>query len=129
MRHRPDEPVDLTTSDAGDSLASRGPLLDQVKEAVASAGWTAGEACTGVVAKNHPAAGMVVPRRRDTVPSEAAGPCRPSAASALVWRVGHVAPPDRIDRGCAQRAPDTVGRLGDVPPRLAQTRPWRAGLA
>src|ERR671933_146574 len=68
------EAVELTTSDADDG-ARVGPLLDQVEGAVASlTGDGAYDRADvyGAVAERHPEAAVVVPPRRDAVPSAAA---------------------------------------------------------
>jgi hypothetical protein len=68
------EAVELTTSDADDG-SRVGPLLDQVEGAVASlTGDGAYDRADvyGAVAERHPEAAVVVPPRRDAVPSEAA---------------------------------------------------------
>ena len=68
------EAVELTTSDADDG-SRVGPLLDQVEGVVASLtgdGAYDREDVYGAVAERHPEAAVVVPPRRDAVPSEAA---------------------------------------------------------
>ena len=79
------EAMELTTSNADDG-SRVGPLLDQVEGAVASL--TGDGACDradvyGAVAERHPEAAVVVPPRRDAVPSEA-------AATAPTQRDGHL---------------------------------------
>jgi hypothetical protein len=68
------EAVELTTKDADD--ASRvGPLLDQVEDPAAPLtgdGAYDREDVYGIVAERHPEAAVIVPPRRDAVPSEAA---------------------------------------------------------
>jgi Transposase DDE domain len=68
------EAVELTTSDADDG-SRVGPLLDQVDGAVASltgdGAYDRADVC-GAVAERHPEAAVIVPPRRDAVPSEAA---------------------------------------------------------
>ena len=68
------EAVELTTSEADDG-SRVGPLLDQVEGAVASLtgdGAYDREDVYGAVAERHPEAAVIVPPRRDAVPSEAA---------------------------------------------------------
>src|SRR4051794_8903896 len=68
------EAVELTTSEADDG-SRVGPLLDQVGGAVASLtgdGAYDREDVYGAVAERHPAAAVVVPPRKDAVPSAAA---------------------------------------------------------
>ena len=65
------EAVELTTSDADDG-SRVGPLLDQLEGAVASLtgdGAYDREGVYGAVAERHPEAVVVVPPRRDAVPS------------------------------------------------------------
>ena len=68
------EAVELTTSEADDG-SRVGPLLDQVDDPLASFtgdGAYDREDVYGAVADRHPEAAVVVPPRRDAVPSEAA---------------------------------------------------------
>jgi Transposase DDE domain len=68
------EAVELTTSEADDG-SRVGPLLDQVDDPLASFtgdGAYDREDVYGAVAERHPEAAVVVPPRRDAVPSEAA---------------------------------------------------------
>src|SRR5690349_1524425 len=68
------EAVELTTSEADDG-SRVGPLLDQVEDPVASFtgdGAYDREDVYGAIAERHPEAAVVVPPRRDAVPSDAA---------------------------------------------------------
>ena len=69
------EAVELTASEADDG-SRVGPLLDQVDDPVASFtgdGAYDREDVYGAVAERHPAAAVIVPPRRDAVPSGTAG--------------------------------------------------------
>ena len=120
------EAVELTTSEADDG-SRVGPLLDQVEGAVASFtgdGAYDREDVYGAVAERHPEAAVVVPPRKDAVPSDdgrdRADPARPAPPVHRRARPPGLAESLRLQ-------PPRFGRGGGVPLQAGDRR--RAPLA